>query len=415
MYEMNVRVEKACGIDVHKSFLVATILTSTGTKETKEFNTGLEDLINLRDWIIERRCQKVALESTGIYWTPLYTCLEGKVETIVANPRQIKSMPGRKTDYLDSEWIAELCLNGQIKPSFIPSKEIRELRDLTRTRTKMIQTMTAFKNRVHKVLQRANIRMSGVLSDIFGKAGLQILNGMLDGKCIDDVLKDVKRIKKKKAAIKEAVRGELGQTDVLVIRECLESIAFLEGKINQLDSMISQRLEKEQKQNLMQILMSIPGISFTSASAILAEIGDISVFPRPKSLVGWSGLAPAVDESAGKSSNGHITKKGSKYLRRMLVQCANAIADGKPNKFRFFFQRILMKKGRKIAIVALARKLLSIIHHLLKNNEKYNEENLKPKQVKAQKFQAMSELSLDEMIEIISNAGYAVDKISSNG
>ena len=411
---MNVRVERACGIDVHKSFLVATMLTCEGVKETKEFNTGLEDLINLREWIMERHCQRVAVESTGIYWTPLYTCLEGKVETIVANPRFIKNIPGRKTDYLDSEWIAELCLNGQIKPSFIPSKEIRDLRDLTRTRTKMIQTRTAFKNRVHKVLQRANIRISVVLSDIFGIAGLQILNGILNGKSIDDVLKDVKRINKKKASIKEAVCGELSQADVFVIRECLETIAFLQGKIDQLDSMINQSIEKVKKKDQMEILMSIPGISFTSASAILAEIGDINVFPFPKSLVGWSGLAPSLDESAGKSSNGHITKKGSKYLRRMLVQCANAIADGRPNKLRFFFQRILMKKGRKIAIVALARKLLSITHHLLKNNEKYNEEDLKPKQVRVPKFKVISEFSIDEMIKIISNSGYTVDKRSSN-
>ncbi len=408
---MNVRVEKACGIDVHKSFLVATILTCEGVKETKEFNTGLEDLMNLRDWIMERHCQRVAMESTGIYWTPLYTCLEGKVETIVANARYIKNIPGRKTDNLDSEWIAELCLNGQIKPSFIPSKGIRELRDLTRTRTKTIQTMTAFKNRVHKVLEKANIRISGVLSELFGIAGLQILNGILNKKNIDDVLKDVKRIGKKKAAIKEAVRGELSQIDIWLIRECLETIDFLKRKINFLDSMINQHVEKEQKQNQMQILMTIPGISFTSASAILAEIGDINVFPYPKSLVGWSGLAPSLNESAGKSSNGHITKKGSKYLRRMLVQCAHVIAGHRPNRMRFFYQRILMRKGKKIAIVALARKLLSIIHHLLKNNEKYSEDELKPKKVKALKFQSISELSLDEMIEIISRAGYTIDKI----
>jgi len=407
---MNIRVEKACGIDVHKSFLVATMLTCDAANETKEFNTGLEDLINLREWLMERHCQRVAIESTGIYWIPVYTCLEGKVETIVANARQIKNMPGRKTDYLDSEWLAEICLNGQIKPSFIPSKEIRELRDLTRTRTKTTQTMTAFKNRVHKVLEKANIRISGVLSELFGIAGLQILNALLDKKNIDEVLKKVKRIGKKKAAIKEAVRGELSQTDIWLIRECLETIDFLKRKINLLDSMINQRIENTKKQDHMQILMSIPGISFTSASAILAEIGDINVFPNPKSLVGWSGLAPSLNESAGKSSNGHITKKGSKYLRRMLVQCAHVIAGHRPNRLRFFLQRILMKKGKKIAIVALARKLLSIIHHLLKNNEKYSEDSLKPKQIKQLKFQSISEFSLDEMIEIISRAGYTVDK-----
>ena len=412
---MNVRVEKACGIDVHKSFLVATILNCEGIKETKEFNTGLEDLINLREWIMAKHCQRVAMESTGIYWTPLYTCLEGKVETIVANPRHIKNIPGRKTDDLDSEWIAELCLNGQIKPSYIPSKGIRELRDLTRTRTKTIQTMTAFKNRVHKVLEKANIRISGVLSEIFGIAGLQILNGILKKRNIDDVLKDVKRIGKKKAAIKESVRGELSQTDIWLIQECLEIIDFLKKKINLLDSMINQQIKKEQKQNQMEILMTIPGISYTSASAILAEIGDINVFPCPKSLVGWSGLAPSLNESAGKSSNGHITKKGSKYLRRMLVQCAHVIARCRPNKLRFFFQRILMRKGKKIAIVALARKLLSIIHHLLKNNENYIEDELKPKKIRLPKFQSISELSLDEMIDIISKAGFTVEEISSNG
>ncbi len=324
-------------------------------------------------------------------------------------------MPGRKTDNLDSEWIAELCLNGQIKPSYIPSKGIRELRDLTRTRTKTIQTMTAFKNRVHKVLEKANIRISGVLSEIFGIAGLQILNGILNKKNIDDVLKDVKRIGKKKAAIKESVRGELSQTDIWLIRECLEIIDFLKKKINFLDSMINQQIKKEQKQDQMEILMTIPGISYTSASAILAEIGDINVFPFPKSLVGWSGLAPSLDESAGKSSNGHITKKGSKFLRRMLVQCAHVIARCRPNKLRFFFQGILMRKGKKIAIVALARKLLSIIYHLLKNDENYIEDEIKPKKIRLPKFQSISELSLDEMIDIISKAGFTVKEISSNG
>jgi len=275
--------------------------------------------------------------------------------------------------------------------------------------------MTAFKNRVHKVLEKANIRISGVLSEIFGIAGLQILNGILNKKNIDDVLKDVKRIGKKKAAIKEAVRGELSQTDIWLIRECLETIDFLKRKINLLDSMINQHIEKEQKQNLIQILMTIPGISFTSASAILAEIGDVTVFTHPKNLVGWSGLAPSLNESAGKSSNGHITKKGSKYLRRMLVQCAHVIARCRPNKLRFFYQRILMRKGKKIAIVALARKLLSIIHHLLKNKENYIEDELKPKQVKQPKFLSISELSLDEMIEIISKAGFIVEEFSSNG
>jgi hypothetical protein len=163
------------------------------------------------------------------------------------------------------------------------------------------------------------------------------------------------------------------------------------------------------------ILMSIPGIGFTVAAAAVAEIGDIKVFPKPKNLVSWSGLAPAVNESAGKSSNGHITKRGNKYLRTILVQAANSIAIGKPNKLRFFFQRIKAKKGHKKAIVALARKLASIIHHLLANNEKYSEEELKEKTVKLPKFFPMQELDTDGMIEILCRAGYIINKSSSAG
>jgi transposase/CRISPR-associated protein Csx1 len=168
-------------------------------------------------------------------------------------------------------------------------------------------------------------------------------------------------------------------------------------------------------QEKLEILMSIPGIGFTIAAAVIAEIGDIRVFSKPKNLVSWSGLAPAVNESAGKSSNGHITKHGNKYLRTILVQAANSIAIGKPNKLRFFYQRIKAKKGHKKAIVALARKLASIIHHLLSNNEKYSEEELKEKQVKLRKFVSIKELNMDEMIEILCEAGYTINKGSTAG
>jgi len=411
---MNVRVEKACGIDVHKSFLVATILNWEGIKETKEFNTGLEDLINLREWIMARHCQRVAMESTGIYWTPLYTCLEGKVETIVANPYQIKNIPGRKNDDIDSGWIAEVCLNGQIKPSYIPPIEIREIRELTRSHVKITQTRTSFKNRVHKILTRSGIHISGVLTDIFGKSGMIILNGLMDGKKIDQILNEIKnkKIRIKKAQIKESLKGELSQNDIFVIKECLDSIKFLDEKIKKFDSKINQNLKGMQKE--IEILMSIPGVGFTTAAAIMAEIGNIDVFSKPKKLVGWSGLAPAINESAGKSSNGHITKKGNKFLRTILVLAANSIAIGGPNKLRFFYQRIKAKKGHKKAIVALARKLASIIHHLLKFKEMYSEEEGKQKKVKLPKFIPVEDFSIDEMIGILCEAGDSVYKTAVN-
>lgn len=412
---MNTRVEKACGIDVHQAFLAATILTAAGTKDTREFSTRLDGLLDLRTWILENGCQRVAIESTGIYHIPTYTILEGKVETIVANPLQIKHIPGRKNDDIDSEWIAEVCLNGQIKPSYIPCREIRDIRELTRTHVKLTQTRTVLKNKVHKILQRAGVQISGVLTDIFGKSGIIILNGIMNGKSIEQIFNELKdkRIKNKKAEIKDAIRGELSQNDIFVIKECLETVKFLDAKIEDFDSRIFQSLTGMQTK--LELLMSIPGIGFTIAATAIAEIGDIKVFPKPKNLVSWSGLAPAVNESAGKSSNGHITKHGNKYLRTILVQAANSIAIGKPNKLKFFYQRIKSKKGHKKAIVALARKLASIIHHLLSNNEKYSEEELKEKKVKLPKFVSLQDIDMDGMIEILCEAGYNVNKSSSAG
>lgn len=411
---MNIRVEKACGIDMHQAFLMATMLDLAGTKDTRRFSTCIEDLLNLREWLIENKCQRVAIESTGVYWISTYTLLEDKVETIIANPLQIKNIPGRKNDILDSEWIAEICLNGQIKPSYTPPKEIREIRELTRSHVKLTQARTAFKNRVHKVLSRAGIHISGVLTDIFGKSGQIILNGILNGKTIDQIFVEIKskRIKIKKTEIKESLKGELSQNEIFVIKQCLDSIRFFDQKIKEFDSKINHNLKGMQKE--MEILMSIPGVGFTTAAAVMAEIGNIDVFSKPKKLVGWSGLAPSINESAGKSSNGHITKKGNKFLRTILILAANSIAIGRPNRLRFFYQRIKTKKGHKKAIVALARKLVSIIHHLLKFKEMYSEEEGKQKKFKIPKFIPVKDFSIDDMIGILCEAGYSVNKTVTN-
>lgn len=410
---MNIRVEKACGIDMHQAFLMATMLDLAGTKDTRRFSTCIEDLLNLREWLVDSKCQRVAIESTGVYWIPTYTLLEDMVETIIANPLQIKNIPGRKNDILDSEWIAEICLNGQIKPSYIPPKEIREIRELTRSHVKFTQAKTAFKNRVHKILSRAGIHISGVLTDIFGKSGQIILNGILNGKTIDQIFAEIKskRIKIKKTEIKESLKGELSQNDIFVIKQGLDSIRFLDQKIQEFDSKINQNLKGMQKE--MEILMSIPGVGFTTAAAVMAEIGNINEFSKPKKLVGWSGLAPAINESAGKSSNGHITKKGNKFLRTILVLAANSIAIGRSNKLRFFYQRIKAKKGHKKAIVALARKLVSIVHHLLTFKEMYSEDEGKQKKFKLPKFIPVADFGINDMIGILCEAGFSVNKTAA--
>ena len=202
-------------------------------------------MLNLREWIVDNKCQRVAIESTGVFWIPTYTLLEDKIETIIANPLQIKNIPGRKNDTLDSEWIAEICLNGQIRPSYIPPKEIREIRELTRSHVKLTQARTAFKNRVHKVLSRAGIHISGVLADIFGKSGQIILNGILNGRTIDQIFVEIKskRIKIKKTEIMNSLKGELSQNDIFVIKQFLDSIRFLDQKIKEFDSKINHNLK----------------------------------------------------------------------------------------------------------------------------------------------------------------------------
>ncbi len=293
--------------------------------------------------------------------------------------------------------------------------EIRDIRELTRTHVKFTEARTSFKNKVHKILQRAGIRISGVFADMFGKSGTILLNGILDGKPIEQIFGELKtkRIKATLTKIKDAIKGELSQNDIFVIKECLETIKFLDTKIAEFDSRIFKSLSGMRRKQ--EILMSIPGIGFIVAAAAIAEIGDIKVFPKPKNLVNWSGLAPAINESARKSSNGHITKRGNKYLRTILVQAANSIAIGRPNKLRFFYQRIKAKKGHKKAIVALARKLASLIHHLLSNNEKYFEEELKEKKMRLPKFVPVKDLNTDKMIEILCEAGYTVNKRSPAG
>jgi transposase len=216
-----------------------------------------------------------------------------------------------------------------------------------------------------------------------------------------------------KEQVKEAIKGELSENDIFVIKECLEAISFLNNQITTFESRIFESLKEIRKE--LEILMSIPGIGFIIASSALAEIGNINVFPKAKNLVSWSGLAPAINESAGKSSNGHITKQGNKFLRTILILAANSAAIGKPTKLKLFYQRIKMRKGHKKAIVALARKLAVIIHHLLKFKEKYSEEEIKEKNVKFPKSITLQELDLDEIIELLCKAGYTINKSSLAG
>ena len=404
------RVNISCGLDVHKSSISGAILKSDGTFETHQFSTTIDGLLAMKEWIVANHCERVLMEATGVFWIPVYSVLEPYIEVHVVNPLFIKYVPGRKTDALDSVWIAEIALNGMFKASYIPSKNVRELRELTRTYRKLIEERTNHKNRIHKILVRTGIRLSDVLSDIFGKSGMIVISGLVEGKPIDQTLKMIRnsRILKKKDEIVQAICGELSENDLFVIRQSLDCIRHQDCQIAQYEDKILKNMFPDNGN--IEILVSIPGIGFTIGSSILAEIGDVNQFDNPKRLVSWAGLSPAVYESAGKTAHGHITKRGSKYLRTMLIEAAQSIARGKPNRLKHFFSRIQSRKGYKKAIVALARKVLSIVHHLLSNHEKYVESPGKEKKTKLPNICPDPKMDHNEMIDILTQAGYIVHK-----
>lgn len=405
-----------CGADIHKKFLIATILSRDGTKITNRFGMTLNDLLNFKNWVIENGCEQVAVESTGTYWVPIHTVLEGSVGLIVGNAYKIKHTPGNKNDLADADWIAELCLNGMIEPSRIFPKADRDLRRLTRIREGYVNDMTREKNRIHHALDSCGIKLSSALSDIFGKAGQTILNGLLEGRTIDDILKDInlKRLKATDEEIKEAIKGSLDFTQILLIRGSLEQMAAIQKRIDEIRKEIKGRIAY--RKDDLKIAMSIPGVGFTSASTLLAEIGDITDFKKPEQLAAWAGLVPSVYQSAGKLITGSITKHGSRHIRWILVQVARVIARGRNSKLKRFFLRVKAKKGSNVAVVALARKVLCILHHLLINREMYKEDGINKKvKIDVGNEIPQREMDLEEMITYLVRAGYEVRKGSTGG
>jgi transposase len=412
---METQKNKVCGADIHKKFLIATIHSRDGTKITKRFGMILDDLLKFKNWVIENQCEQVAVESTGTYWIPIHSVLEGSVDLIVANAYKIKHTPGRKTDTIDSQWIAELCLNGMIEPSRIFPKPDRELRRLTRAREGYVNDMTREKNRIHYALESCGIKLSSVLADIFGKSGQYLLNSILDGVSIEEIIEGipVKRIRKKADQIKESIRGSLDATQIILIRGGLEQIESIQKRIDELDKEIKSRVASRKED--LRIAMSIPGIGFTAAVIILAEIGDFNEFDKPEQLAAWAGLVPSVYQSADKLVTGSITKHGSRHIRRILVEVAQVIARTNKSALKRFFLRIQAKKGHNVAAVALARKVLCILHHLLINREMYQDDE--PRKTKSRDIDSSSKqevISFEEMIRSLVRAGYEVRKRSSD-
>ncbi len=274
--------QTVCGVDVHRDLLVATILSSS-TKETKRFVNDANDINKLKDWLKTHECKRAVMESTSIYWVPLYLALEeAGFDVVLANAHQVKAIPGRKTDQSSSEWLAHLLRGDQIKPSYVPQKQVRELRELTRLRVKLVENRTAFKNRCQKVLNRVNIRLGSRLSDVFGKAGREILEGLMAGKTVEAILEHTqnKWLKSRCDEVKAVAKGALSESDIFLLKEHTEMIEHLNEQILR----VEVRIESFVNEQDVAVVCSVPGVGKRSAAAILAEIGDVNRFVDGKQL-----------------------------------------------------------------------------------------------------------------------------------
>jgi transposase len=370
---MDILIERACGLDVHKKSITACVMTPEG-KEIKTFRTHTVFLLDLIDWIKQHRCTHVAMESTGVYWKPIVNLLEGEeIHFLVVNAQHIKAVPGRKTDVKDAEWICNLLRHGLLKPSYIPDRNQRELRELVRYRRSLIQERSREHNRVQKVLEGANIRLATVVSDIMGVSSRDMMSAMIEGEEDPEKLAAFARrtLKKKKEELELALRGNMSAHQRIMLKTMLTHVDFLNEQILELDTEVAKRLDPFQQD--IERLDTIPGIGRRTAEQILAEVGtDVgSRFPSAAHLCSWAGLVPGQNESAGKRKSSK-TRKGNKYLRAALIEVAHSVCRS-DNYLGAQYRRIAARKGRHRAAVAVAHSIMAIVYHLLTRKEDYKD------------------------------------------
>ena len=368
---MDVIIERACGMDVHKDSITACVMTPEG-KEIESFSTKTVFLLELIDWIKQHSCTHVAMESTSVYWKPIVNLLEAEdIEFLVVNAQHIKAVPGRKTDVKDAEWIAKLLRHGLLRASYIPDRNQRELRELVRYRRSIIEERARQHNRIQKVLEGANIKLGSVVSDIMGVSAKDMLWAIANGEDDPEILSNFARrtMKKKKEDLKLALKGYISPHQRMMLKTILTHIDFLTEQIDTLDQEVAQRVSDFQED--IDRLDSIPGIAQRMAQQILSEIGtDVkSQFPSAAHMCSWAGLVPGSNESAGKRKSSK-TKKGNKYLRSALTEAAHSVRGSK-NYLGALYRRTASRKGRKRAGIVVAHAMLRIAYYLLTRKEMY--------------------------------------------
>ena len=369
-----------CGIDVHKRTVTACLLKISASGKTiktkREFGTTTPRLRQLADWLRREGCQHVAMESTGVYWKPVHNILEGVCqEVLLVNAQHVKNVPGRKTDKVDAEWIATLLQHGLLRGSFIPPKEIRELRDLTRYRSQLVRQRADECNRIQKLLENGNIKLASVATDVLGKSGQAMLHALVGGNDDPEALAELAkgRLRAKIPELIEALQGLLSDSQRWLLGEQLHRIAELEEALARLDSKIGELTRPFEP--ALQMLDQIPGVNRRIAEIIIAEIGvDMSHFPSAAQLASWTGLCPGNNESGGKRRSGK-TRKGCSWLRAALIEAGWAAGRCKNKKTYLAaqYQRILRRRGRKRACVAVAHSILRIAYSLLSQPRDYQD------------------------------------------
>ena len=370
---MRVVHDRCCGMDVHKKTVSACVITPKG-KSIKTFGTYTDDLLRLADWLKEQKVTHVAMESTGVYWKPVFNILESEGFTVlVVNARHIKQVPGRKTDVKDAEWIADLLRHGLLTGSFIPNREQRELREVVRYRRSLIEERSRELNRIEKVLEGANIKLSSVVTDISGVSSLSMIQALIDGVEDPKELSEMARgkLRKKSEELERALVGRIGPHQKTMLSTQLSHIDFLNSQIAGLDAEIEERMRPFEEE--LTLLETIPGVGRRSSEEIIAEIGvDMSRFPTDGHLASWAGMSPGNNESAGKRKSGK-TAGGNKHLRATLVQCAHAGARCKDTYFKAKYGRVSARRGAKRAAVAVGHDILTSCYHILKKKEPFRD------------------------------------------
>lgn len=375
---MQIVYERCAGLDVHKKTVVACRITPSANRawqvEIRTFGTMTVELLQMADWLQAGGVTHVAMESTGVYWKPVFNLLEGDFEVLLVNAKHIKFVPGRKSDVKDAQWIAELLQHGLLKASFIPELPQRELRELVRYRTHLIQERTREVNRVQKVLEDANLKLASVATDIMGVSGRSMLQAIVAGQDDPTALAELAkgRMRPKIAALEQALNGRVRNSHRLLLTLHLEHIDELNAKIGELDREIDHLMSPFDRDQLVDRLDEIPGVGLITAQIVIAELGvDMSRFPTHCHAASWAGLAPGKNESAGRNHSAR-TLKANRYLRTALVEAAYA-AGRTSTYLGEKYRRLARRRGKKRAAVAVARTLLTIIYHMIREGTDYVE------------------------------------------